>query len=289
MEQSIAIIGGDLRQCYAAEYFRTLGWQVVCWHTPDFPFHSEIRIASHLDDALQYSRLILAPAPLTRDADNLVQSETIHTPCPLNSLWSKLTETQIFAALSLDDTQQQILREKNCRVLAYGASSLFMNENALLTAEGLLSEVIRCTPFSLSSANILLLGYGRCGFAIGKLFSPLCQSIYLVEKDGKKQNLAKNNGLLSVTAEDLSQILPRCQILINTIPASVLEPSMLRLLHHSCHIFDIASAPYGFPADTTRNYLLPYYRLPGIPGRFSPITAGELIGKTIERMTEHAL
>ena len=73
------------------------------------------------------------------------------------------------------------------------------------------------------------------------------------------------------------------------MPAPVLEPSSLLLLDSYCHIFDIASAPFGFPADITEKCLLPYYRLPGIPGRFSPISAGKMIGKTIERMTEHEL
>ncbi|NBH15696.1 hypothetical protein D3Z36_16425 [Lachnospiraceae bacterium] len=289
MEKSITILGGDLRQCYAAEYFRTLGWQVVCWHTPEFPFHSDIFITDNLADALEHSTLILAPAPLTREADTLFQSDAIQTPFPLDSLWAEIKRTHTFAAFSLNDEQQRTLLEKECRILTYGSSPLFVAENALLTAEGLLSEVIRCTPFSLSSANIMLLGYGHCGLEIGTLFSPLCQSIYLLERDAAKQRLAKENGILSVTPADLPQVLPQCQILINTIPAFVLEPPLIRLLHHSCHIFDIASAPYGFPVDSTRKYLLPYYRLPGIPGRFSPITAGELIGKTIERMTEHDL
>ncbi len=285
MEKSITIIGGDLRQCYAVEYFRTLGWQTACWHLPEFPFHPDIYITDSLTNALEHSKLILAPAPLTRDGNNLYQSETIQALCPLDSLWAELTADHTFAAISLCDKHQQILAEKGCQVLTFGSSDFFAAENALLTAEGLLAEVIRYTPFSLSSANIALLGYGNCGSAVGRLFQPLCRGIYLLEQDAEKQKLAKTNHIFPITEKDLAQILPQCQILINTIPASVLEPAMLCLLHHSCHIFDIASAPYGFPADTTRNCLLPCFRLPGIPGRFSPVTAGELIGRTIERMT----
>ncbi|MCI9083539.1 MAG: hypothetical protein HFI70_14915 [Lachnospiraceae bacterium] len=289
MEKSITIIGGDLRQCYAAEYFRMLGWQTTCWHTPEFPFHSDIYAAGSLRDAVEHSRLILAPAPLTRDGNNLFQPESIPFHCSLDSLWAELNADHTLAALSLNDTQKQILNSKGCKTLTFGSYDFFTAENAVLTAEGLLAEVIRYTPFSLSSANMLLLGFGRCGSAIGRLFHPLCRGIYLLEQDPQRQALAKSSSLFPVTAEDLPQILPQCQILINTIPAPVLEPSALCLLHHSCHIFDIASAPCGFPEDTTRKCLLPYYRLPGIPGRFSPVTAGELIGRTIERMTEHVL
>lgn len=289
METSITILGGDLRQCYTAEYFRTLGWQVTCWHTPKFPFHPGILSADSLSQAMEQSKFVLGPAPLTRDGISLFQSETVQPPCPLNSLWTELASHQTFAASSLSEEQQQTLQKKGCQILNYGMEPSFVEENAALTAEGLLAEVIRYTPFSLSSANILLLGYGHCGSAISALFRPLCRAVYLAEQDAEKQKAAKENGINTVSQEELCQVLPQCQIVINTVPSAVLEPGMLPLLHHSCHIFDIASAPYGFPPDTTRNCLLPCYRLPGIPGRFSPVTAGELIGRTIERMTEHVL
>ncbi len=286
---SITILGGDLRQCYAAEYLCAQGWQVLCWHTPRFPYSSKIRQADCLSQALEHCDLLLAPTPLTQDGINLSQSEDSHPACRLQDIWEQLSPCHALAAFGIPKEHQEPLEKTGCRTLIFGASFAFNIENALLTAEGLLSEVIRCTPFALSCANVLLLGFGCCGSAIGKLFHPLCRTIYLVEEDEAKQRLAENNGICPIRPEDFSQVLPQCQIVINTIPGAVLEPSLLPLLHSSCHLFDIASAPYGFPPDTTRNCLLPYFRIPGIPGRFSPVTAGEIIGRTIERMTEHAL
>ena len=286
---SITILGGDFRQCYVAEYLCSQGWQVGCFHTPDFPFSADIRNIDSLSDALEQADLILAPTPLTQDGVHLFQSKGAYPSCTLHDLWKELTPQHTFAAFQLSEEHQKRLEHSGCRTLSFGKSPAFIIENALLTAEGLLAEVIRCTPFSLSSANVLLLGFGYCGSSIGKLFHPLCRSIYLVEQDKAKQRLAENHGICPIDLEDFSQVLPQCQIVFNTIPGPVLEPSLLHKLHSSCHLFDIASAPYGFPADTTQNCLLPYYRISGIPGRFSPITAGEIIGRTIERMTEYAV
>lgn len=286
---SITILGGDLRQCHAAEYFCSRGWEVMCYHAPDFPWHPQIQQAGCLEQALLHSNLILAPTPLTQDGFNLFQAEAAYPSCPLESLWQGLTSSHTLAAFALPENIENRPDWKGCKLLTFGNDAGFTAENAALTAEGLLSEVIRCTPFALSAATILLLGYGSCGQEISKLVHPLCKKIYLIEQDAQKRESAKDYGLSPVTQEDLSRTLPQCQILINTVPAPVLEPSALSLLHSSCHLFDIASAPYGFPSDTTRKCLLPYYRLPGIPGRFSPVTAGEIIGRTIERMTEHEL
>lgn len=286
---SITISGGDLRQCYTAEYLNSLGWDVICYHTPAFPYSTGIVQTDSLAHALAHSELVLAPTPLTRDNNNLFQAETDEPPCPLEDLWAMLTSKHKFIVYNLPAELQKLVENIGCEILTFGNLPFFQNKNALLTAEGLLAEVIRCTPFALSSADILLLGYGCCGAKIGRLFLPLCRDIYVIEQDEEKQKNARNNGLTLIGREDFVKKLPECHIIINTIPGPVLEMEQLSQMHSSCHIFDIASAPFGFPSDTTEKCLMPYYRIPGIPGRFSPVTAGEIIGRTIERMVTHAL
>lgn len=286
---SIALLGGDLRQCYCAEYLLSLGWKAACFHTLDFPYHGNIRMATSLSEALAGAEVVLAPTPLSKDSASLYQADPQHSPCPLASLWESLAPGQILAAHSISGKTAELLAGKKCPVFQLSQSEAFTAGNSYLTAEGLLSEIIRLTPFSLPSANVLLLGYGHCGSAIGSLLLTFCRSVYVMEWDLARRAQAEKNGLKPVAAADFPEALPPCSILINTIPAPVLEPSQLQKLPGSCHIFDIASAPFGFPADTAEKYLLPYFRIPGIPGRFSPAAAGQLIGKTIERISDYGL
>lgn len=286
---SIAILGKDLRQCYAAEYLHSLGWKVMCCHTPDFPYKSGIVWTDDLTKALGQSTFILAPTPLSRDNYHLSGIKMDAQPFTLDDLWDALVPSHKFIACGLPPEYRQILETIGCSVLDFGSDSFFREQNAALTAEGLLAEMIRCTPFSLSSANTLILGYGCCGAAICRLIRPLCSNICLIEQDTGKQEDAKKRGILPLGTDDLPDALAGCQIIVNTVPDTILNVGQLTQAHSSCHIFDIASAPFGFPADTTEQCLLPYHRLPGIPGRFSPVTAGGLIGRTIERMAEHVI
>ncbi len=286
---SIAILGGDLRQCYTAEYLHSCGFHVTCFHTPDFPYHSGILLEQELSQALTQAEVILLPTPFSKDGVHLFQADQQHPPCLSDELWSSLKPGQILAVYSLSQEKIHELEQKCCKVFQFSLSPVFARENAWLTAEGLLSEVIRYTPFSLSSARTLLLGYGCCGSAIGALFHPLCRSIYLLEQEQEKQGLAEKKGICPIQKEDFSTVLPRCSLVINTIPAAVLEPEWIRELPGSCHIFDIASSPFGFPGTVTEDYLLPYFRLPGLPGRFSPVSAGQAIGKIIERITDYVI
>lgn len=286
---SIAILGGDLRQCYCAEYLLSLGWQVTCFHTLDFPYCGNIRFAPSLSEALPGAEVILAPTPLSKDSIHLYQANSQKPPCPLADLWDSLMPGQILAAHSIPEKTAAMLSEKGCKAFQLSQGEDFTAENSRLTAEGLLSEMIRQTPFSLSSANVLLLGYGHCGAAIGSMLLHICRSIYVLEWDLTKQSHAREQGLCPITPADFPETLPQCSLLANTIPAPVLEPKQLRDLSGSCHIFDIASAPFGFPTDITEKFLLPYFRVPGIPGRFSPAAAGQIIGKTIERILDYGL
>lgn len=286
---SIAILGGDLRQCHTAEYLNACGCQVTCFHTQDFPYSLDITQENSLPDALTGADVVLAPTPLSKDGVHLFQTDNEKPLCLLSELWDGLSSGQIFAVYSLSSDLAHLLKEKGCQISQFSQLPLFTRENALLTAEGLLSEIIRYTPFSLSSARILLLGYGCCGSAIGTLLHPLCHSIYVLEQEPGKQELAEKKGICPIQKEDFSTVLPRCNIVINTIPDSVLEPDQIRELPGSCHIFDIASAPFGFSENITEKYLLPYFRLPGLPGRFSPVTSGQIIGKIVERITDYVL
>lgn len=286
---SIAVLGGDLRQCYSAEYLYSCGWDVTCFHTPDFPYHSGIILEDQLAQALGQADAVLLPTPLSKDGTHLFQPEGQDPPCFLEKIWDQVKPKQTIAVHSLAQEQLGMLEEKGCKVFQFAQSPVFASENAMLTAEGLLSEVIRYTPFSLSSARVLLLGYGFCGSAIGTLLHPICRSIYVLEQDLEKQSLAQKKGICPIQKEDFSTVLPHCSLVINTIPATVLEKEWIQELPGSCHIFDIASSPFGFPETIMEDCLLPYFRLPGLPGRFSPVSSGQAIGKLIERITDYVI
>ncbi|EOS25625.1 dipicolinic acid synthetase, A subunit [Lachnospiraceae bacterium 3-1] len=286
---SIAILGGDLRQCHTAEYLNACGCQVTCYHTPDFSYSSDIIQEDSLSEALMGADVVLAPTPLSKDGAHLFQANSEKPLCLLSQLWDTISTDQIFAVYSLSSDIENLVKEKGFSVLQFSRLPIFSRENALLTAEGLLSEVIRYTPISLSSSRVLLLGYGCCGSAICTLLHPLCRSIYVLEEEVQKQEQAEKKGICPIQKEDFSTVLPHCNIVINTIPLPVLESDQIQELSGSCYIFDIASPPFGFSEDITEKYLLPYFRLPGLPGRFSPVTSGQIIGKIVERITDYVL
>lgn len=286
---NITVLGGDLRQTYASEYLTSCGFRVTCFGTPDFPYDSSIQVSDSLPLALKDTSILLMPTPFSSDGRNLFQKKQTASPICLEELFELIPAHTIVFHNGMTPSYQERLDALDCIVHTLSNFPEFSRENARLTAEGLLSEVIRYTPFSLQNTVTLLLGYGHCGSAIGTLFSALGTRIYVLEKEIAKQIQAEENGLLALSDSEKKTILPHCDCIINTIPETVLTEQELKLLPGNCHIFDIASAPYGFSSDIAYMYSLPCFRLPGLPGKFSPKSAGIVIGKTIERMIHHDL
>lgn len=284
----ITLLGGDLRHAYTAEYLNSCGYAVTCFGTPDFPYHTNIQRVTSLEQALETEALFM-PTPFSKDGSHLFQKNTTVSPISISELLCRLSHPMAIFHNGMPTAFQEQFESAGGRLYALSESLEFAAANAKLTAEGLLSDVIRYTPFSLKNVRILLLGYGRCGSAIGTLFSAFETGIYVLERELSKQLQAEEHGLLALFESEKKTILPRCNLVINTIPQAVLTQEELALLPRDCHIFDIASAPFGFSNDVCSEFALPYFRLSGLPGKFYPQTAGIIAGKTIERMIYHGL
>lgn len=113
---SIAILGGDLRQCHTAEYLSACGFKVTCFHTLDFPYSPDIIHENSLSDALTEADVVLAPTPLSKDGIHLFQADSEKPPCLLSELWNTLSFGQILAVYSLFLDIAHLLKEKGCQI-----------------------------------------------------------------------------------------------------------------------------------------------------------------------------
>ena len=277
---SIAVLGGDLRQHYLAEYMVKTGHEV-----------------SSLREAISDCDWILGPMPFSRDGERLYTAPTKpagimpgksaeilpkeSAGITLEELAALLRPGQTLVGGGIPERFSAACAGKQVTVIDLMEDEALIRANAALTAEGLLSMLIAQTPFSLTDRRFLILGFGRCGQEIAWLLSGFSAALTAYDHDPKRIDLATLQGF----ATDLSLDY---DVIINTIPAQVLTGQQLAQLPAHCMLFDIASAPFGFDLKTARELGLALIRCPGIPGAMMPQTAGELIGKSIsERMLSH--
>ncbi len=285
---SIAILGGDLRQCYLAEYLHTMGHEVYCLGTLPFPGsdHSMFPEVLTLTEALVSARLVVGPIPFTAQDGSLNTSSSVPIKIYPEELTSFLCPGQILIGGLIPKSIREACARKQITCFDLMEEENLTLANAALTAEGLLAHLIDSTPFSLTGQKALLIGFGRCGQEIAKHLVCFDMELSTLEKDPSRLLKARMEGITALDTPSFPTW--DYDLIINTVPEQVLTAGQLGLLPKHCTLFDIASAPYGFAFEAAQEQGLALFRCPGIPGRMMPKTAGEMIGKIItERMLSH--
>lgn len=289
---SFAILGGDLRQCYLADYLNTNGHEVTCFGTMPFSYSnpSYITNAPTLKKALEQARLVLCPVPFSVNAGFLNTPALLSAQLSFTELAENLAPGQLVVGGAIPADFIQTCARKQIPVWDFMEDEAVISFTASLTAEGLLAALITATPFSLVGRKLLLLGYGHCGRAIAKQLFRFDMDILVVEQEKERRVAARMDGNSALETNPDNGIFSSFDMVINTIPAPVLSLEQLAHLPKHCIFFDIASAPFGISADTISELKLNYLCCPGIPGQRMPQTVGEFIGKVIlERMLSHGI
>lgn len=176
--------------------------------------------------------------------------------------------------------------EKNISCVDILKDSNLAWENAYLTAEGLLSEIISSAPFSLKNSNVMIIGFGKCGSNIGNLLKPLCEKVFFYDHTDNNRSRLSSYGFKSIKYNEISDYIPKMNIVINTVPKNVLSEEHLSHASSTAIFYEIASYPFGFHKDVFDEHNLRLVTCPGLPGKYSPKSAGEIISESILRYKE---
>ena len=94
----------------------------------------------------------------------------------------------------------------------------------------------------------------------------------------------ETNGYTSVHTSSLSDALANCQLIVNTVPAVVLNENLLSRVPKGCLLIDLASKPGGIDFSTANSLGLRAIWALSLPGKVAPISAGKIIFNTIQNI-----
>lgn len=294
MSLCISTVGGDSRQYYMLlrlfTYFSRICQPVLikCYGLNISPeqqtglqtcYHDGILFCSGLPEAVKGADLLICPAPFTRDGIHLnlsdrANSVSISELSDLKHLPAFIAGGGIPKHFSNSVKSRTLLKD-------YMKDSDFLNTNSTLTAEGLLSYIIRNTDCSITGARILIAGYGHCGEQIAAKLSALSAEISIFDKDPDRQKAAEDAGFPFYDIRSWPFVHADFDLIINTIPSPVFKSCFLRRLKKDCVLFEVASRPGGFDEDMCRGLSLKLISCPGIPGKTAPKPAGEAIADAV--------
>ena len=266
-----AIIGGDKRMLYAAKAFLDSDFPVAVAGFDDLQSQCGIRITS-VEEAVQWADFSVLPIrPLSNGA----------LFCPYQK---KTISIERFAAANgtkpvFSGCAKLLYDRLGGPVHDYDARDDFAVKNAALTAEGALGLLLREHEDSLLGMRTLLLGYGRIARILSRYLSALGAEVTVAARKSADRAWIESAGLSS-TDFSLKEI-NSFDVLINTVPARVIDAPSIDRLSDTVFLLDLASAPGGFDRSRVAERGLTFFDAPGLPGKTAPKAAGRIIKETV--------
>lgn len=260
--KNIAVLSGDKRQSYISQFLNNHGYK------------------NHIKNNLDFNdeKILICGTPFLKGSN--INCD-FYSSFPAKTFISLLKPGQIIFGGNIPEWIIEEGIENDIIFVDTLKDNNVVWNNAALTAEGLIANIITNTDFSISNSSVLVIGFGKCGTNIACRLKALNSNVTIYDHTPWHLSQAKSLGYDILEYSDFYSKLNHFDIIINTVPKEVLTDYHMSLLRPSCVLFEISSKPYGICEEYVKKYSLTLVTCPGIPGATSPKTAGELIAQSI--------
>lgn len=262
-------LGGDNRQKYMLQRFNEFGYTA--------------KFSDILPENINDFDAVILPLPASSDSEHIKG-----TNIKFSELCACLEESKIVFTGKIDEPIKEMFFKKGISVYDYYAREEFAQKNAVPTAQGVLTFVMNHLPKTVCSLKITVIGYGKSGKAICKMFSSLGADVTSCSRKYLSVATAQAHSLRSFLLKDAVKAAEYSDVVINTVPTNILKKEFIDALKSDALIIDISSPPYGFDLNYAESIGRKICILPSLPGHYVPVTAGYIIADTILNILEEA-
>ncbi len=277
---TFAVVGGDMRQAKLAEMLSADGHFVYAYALEKADMSSSAVIKTGLQQALCAADCVILPLPVSGKA-GFVNTPVSKEICSLDEVFSRIRPNQLVCAGRVDDNCKKIASAYGVRVIDYYAREELMVANALCTAEGAIAIAMDNTAITLCSAKILVIGFGRIGKLLSNRLHGLGADVYVSARSHADHAWIRAYGFKPLHTYRLGGLLSDFDVIINTVPATVLDENLLREVKKNSLLLDLASKPGGIDFASAAGLGLHVIWALSLPGEAAPITSGAIIRDTI--------
>lgn len=256
---TIDFIGGDKRMNYAA---------------------ARLSEKYNSDGEKSGRKVIVLPLPLSKDGKTVFAPES--TPIPFEELYTLADCDTLVLAGGESPRLTEICTEIGCTLCNYFADEALTLGNAALTAEAAMCLLSQSGDGALLNSKALILGSGRIAVFLARRLKACGTDVTLAARNKDKRALLKLEGFSAVPIEELDT--EDYDYIANTIPADVFPDEKFGEMKSGAVFMELASLPDRSAA--AERYKIKYIFAGGLPGKYSPKAAGELIADTICNIIE---
>ncbi len=193
----------------------------------------------------------------------------------------KLKDKSILFCNKITEEAKKIVAEKNITLYNAIDNESYVIKNACLTAEGALGYIIFNTDTSLKNMPALIVGYGRVGKALAKVFDDNHMEVSIATNDKNEFALSSIYSKKVFAVNDLEAKVKGYKAIINTVPKLVIDSKVIKNVDKDCFILDLASNPGGVDFDYARERNLNVIHATSVPAAASPKAAALILKEAI--------
>lgn len=277
-----AVIGGDHRQVYLANYLRNRRYRVLVYGTEEQDLDRECKRAESLLDAVTSADCVIGPVVFSKDGKQIVSKQK-KCPMKVGELLGAMKRGQSLFGGCIPQEVQKICDDKEIFLYDFMSMDDVAIYNAIATAEGAVVKAMELKPVNLHGSRCLILGYGRCARVLAAKLKGLNTRVSICARREAARSQGEADGFDSMDFQTLARQIPQFDYIFNTVPAVILKEDLLKRVSKEACIVDIASMPGGVDWEAARELEICAYLCPSLPGIYAPKSSGiRLAEKVLE-------
>ncbi|GKU82190.1 dipicolinate synthase subunit DpsA [Niallia sp. NCCP-28] len=289
MKKNLLIMGGDKRQADVIKQLSALDIILYLAGLEELAFnHKNIQHVNLNEIDFSLIDSILLPIPGVHDEGKIESTFSSETLILTKEMIAKTKKECVIYSGVITPYLQEIQHAANRKMIAIFARDDVAILNSIPTAEGALMLAIENTPFTIHQSNVMVLGFGRVGKTVARLFHSVGAHVSVCVRKKEAYARVMEMGMTPVWMNSLPEAAENQTIFINTIPFSILTASILDHVNKDALIIDLASKPGGTDFAYAKKLGIKTLWSLGLPAKVAPKTAGEIIGNALAKLlVEH--
>lgn len=281
----VAVIGGDARQLEVIKRLSELDARIILIGFDQLGISFPGTFKEDMDNFNPKNMdAIILPVPGTSD-DGKVQSFFTSKNLYLDENFILKTKPDSIIYSGISNSYLNQLCKKTNRVLV----NLFDRDdvaiyNSIPTVEGVLLLTIQNTDFTIHGSNVIILGLGRCGISLARVFHAIGAKVKVGVRKTEHMARVIEMGIEPFHLNQLEEEVQNVDICINTIPHLIITPNVIAQMPLHTTIIDIASKPGGTDFRFAERRGINALLAPGLPGIVAPKTAGKILAKVLTQL-----
>lgn len=264
------IIGGDLRTICLAKLLENCGNEVRCFALEK---GDGVKKCIEIENADCY----ILPIPVEGKKSGTLNAPLSEKEYDIHEILLDIPDGSLVLG-------GKIRSFDGCRGLEmhdYMQRPSFIIGNAALTAEAALWLLMNECDTALYRKSVLVIGYGRIGRILSQRLKAMNMKVGVMSRNPEARAIAGALGYSGISPKDS---IGGFDIVINTAPGPVLPEGALSALRKDCFLLELASAPGGIDKAEAEKCGLKVVAAPGLPGKYSPMSAARLIFGSVEEI-----